>query len=233
MFIKSLRVYVYDIPNEHNDGACLRHAEEHNAKEIGFHLRANMLLLTKKHGISRPYDAVWGDKYLFAPVVVEIQKVSKEKKPNWKHFMGFGHRFQLNASKPNDGLNYYCVGVSFSKACSRERNILVFVALAIGGEKMLMNVHRTTAKVKTIIAEVRSTPLRSYSWGTVIPGSIVPHVVGNILEAEKETQDAFFEAVQTLFSAGGMLPSKYYIQSKEEVLFVSAPHLFFILLSNA
>jgi len=220
VFLKSLRIYVYDVPNGHNEGACLRHNEEHNKKEIGLHSRANMLLLTHKTGISKPFEPVWGDKFLYAPVVVEMTKGRKSKDPNWNHFLGFGHQFLLNASRPRDGLNYYFIGVTISTSCMRDRNILVYVTLAVGGKKMLMNVHKNAATVQALIDEVQSTPLRSYSWGTVIPGSIVPHVVGTILEAGQETQELFFDAVKVLFSQGGVLPLKYYMENKKEVIYV-------------
>jgi hypothetical protein len=102
----------------------------------------------------------------------------------------------------------------------RDRNILVYVTLAVGGKKMLLNVHKNAATVQALIDEVQSTPLRSYSWGTVIPGSIVPHVVGTILEAGQETQELFFDAVKVLFSQGGVLPLKYYMENKKEVIYL-------------
>ena len=48
-----------------------------------------------------------------------------------------------------------------------------------------------------------------YQISSMIPGTIVPRVVGTILDADQGTQELFFKSVTSIFSPGATLPFNY------------------------
>jgi hypothetical protein len=77
----------------------------------------------------------------------------------------------------------------------------------------------STAKEKLsakTIQEIHTTPMRMYHISAVIPGTILPRVVGNILQADPSTRSNFFDAVTSLFSVGAKLPFYYKVDKHEK-----------------
>jgi hypothetical protein len=186
-----------------------------------------MLFMTLKAGLNQPTEPVWGNRYQYAPVIVEIQKKSTAKikmLPNWNFFMGFGQQFLLNASQTEDGIHYFCVGFAISPTCLRERHAIAFLSLAPGAKEKLTALHKDPQKVQKLMADVQRSPLRRYPLSTLIPGTIVPRVVGTILDAPETTRRQFFAAVTHLFSPEGQLPSEYHLETKSQVCFFSSYH---------
>lgn len=212
-------MFVYDIPS--HAGSLVRLKAQH-AKVTGEYSllnRANMLFMTLKNHLHQPETPVWGERFLYAPVIVEMMKMSKSKPaPNWNYFLGFGQRFLLNASQTDDGVLYFCVGFAISTTCKRDRHVIVYASLAPDARRKLAELH-APGKVQKLMRAVQQSPLRRYSLGSIIPGTVVPRVVGTILEAEATTQQEFFDAVETLFSPGGQLPREFHLENKDQVLY--------------
>jgi hypothetical protein len=125
----------------------------------------------------------------------------------------------MNAAQEDDGINYFCVGFTMSATCPRDRQIIVYLSLAANAKAKLTALHGDPVKVRKIMNETQQQPLRRYSVGSLIPGTIIPRVVGTILDADKEIQRQFFFIVNELFSDGGQLPVEYQHQNKDEVFF--------------
>ena len=89
-------------------------------------------------------------------------------------------------------------------------------------------IHHSEEKVKKIIADVKAYPIRRFNLGTIVPGVIVPRVVGTIGEAGISIQEGFYAAVNTLFYKNGTLPTEYTLHSKLQVL-VYYLHFVFLL----
>jgi hypothetical protein len=190
-------------------------------------------MMTLKKGLHQPKEPVWGDRLLYSPLLVEYKTASGQEKPVpiWKHRLGFGQQFLMNAAQEEDGVLYFCVGFAMSATCMRDRWAIVFLCLARNAKEKLTAIHKDQAKATAIMSAVQREPIRRYSIGTLIPGAIVPRVLGTILEASAETQRQFFGAVKQLFSPGGHLPAEYHHQNKDEV-FNLLP-LFFVNFSPA
>ncbi len=205
-----------------HEGSLLRLSSEHETESLAVLSRANMLMLTLKKGLHQPSSPIWGNRFLFSPVIVEIQKSSRKNAPlpNWKYFLGYGQQFLLNASQSEDGVLYFCIGYSISTTCSRDRHIIAFLVLHPDAQELLSALFQDPVKVRKRIADIQNYPLRRYSLGAIIPGSIVPRVVGTILEHNESTQRKFFEAVSVLFNPGGELPIEYHLESKAQVLLI-------------
>jgi hypothetical protein len=205
----------------------LRLQAQHAQKDLAVLSRSNMMFLTLKTGFNEPTEPVWGNRYQYAPVIAEIQKKSGGKRnllPNWNFFLGFGQRFLLNASQTEDGIHYFCVGFALSTTCQRERHAIAFLCLAPGAKEKLTALHKDPEKVKKLMTDVQRSPLRRYPLCSLIPGTIVPRVVGSLLDAPETTQHQFFAAVTHLFSPEGQLPSEYHFESKSQVLSLLLHH---------
>jgi hypothetical protein len=178
-----------------------------------------MMMMTLKAGFQQPKAPVWGDRILYAPVLVEIKKGTGKSHPlpNWNYFLGFGHQFLMNASQTEDGVLYFCLGFSMSSTSSRDRQIIVLLSLAFDAKEKLTALHKDAGKVRSIMADVQNEPLRRYSIGALIPSKIIPRVVGTISTASTSVQRQFFETVKALFSPAGQLPVEYRFGNKEQV----------------
>jgi hypothetical protein len=177
--------------------------------------------MTLEKDLQQPNTPVWDDRFLFVPAIVEIKKGSDPAVPNWTYFLGFGQRFLLNASELQDGIHYFCIGFTISITCNRDRFVIVLATLAPDAEKKLAALH-PPGNVKKLIAAVQQTPLRRYSLSTLIPGKVLPRVVGTIKDADPTTQQLFYSSVESLFSPGGQLPTEFHIRNKDEVLFFAS-----------
>ena len=200
----------------------MRLQAQHAQKELAFLSRSHMLFLTLKKGFTQPTEPVWGNRYQDAPVIAEMKKKSggnSKLLPNWNLFLGFGQRFLLNASQTEDGIHYFCVGFALSTTCQRERHAIAFLSLDTGAEEKLTALHKDPHKVKKLMTDVQRSPLRRYPLCSLIPGTIVPRVVGSILDAPETTQRQFYATVTHLFSPEGQLPSEYHFESKSQVCF--------------
>jgi hypothetical protein len=205
-------------------GTLVRLGAQHATKPLSVFARSHMLLMVPKKGFNQPTAPVWGSQFLYSPVIVEELKAGSNV-PNWKNYLGFGHQFLLNASQTVDGMLYFCVGFSVSSTCQRIRHAIVYLTLDPDAEERLTWLHHDSVKVQRLMADIQKYPLRRFTLGSLIPGMIVPRVVGTILEADESTQLGFFKAVESLFKAGGQLPSEYTHESKAQV------HLFSFLFS--
>jgi hypothetical protein len=205
-------------------GTLVRLGAQHAMKPLSVFARSHMLLMVPKKGFNQPTAPVWGRQFLYSPVIVEELKAGSNI-PNWKNYLGFGHQFLLNASQTEDGVLYFCVGFSVSSTCQRIRHAIVYLTLDPDAEERLTWLHHDSVKVQRLMADIEKYPLRRFTLGTLIPGMIIPRVVGTILEADESTQLGFFKAVESLFKAGGQLPSEYTHESKAQV------HLFSFLFS--
>ena len=157
-------------------------------------------------------------------ILSELDRMHRQSKkgtkhapvPNWNYFLGFGQRFLINAALTEDGIHYFCAGFTISTTCNRDRHMIVFVTLAPDAEKKLAALH-PPGNVQRLMTAVRQTPFRRYSLSTLIPGTVVPRVVGTILDADTSTQQQFFNSVDALFSPGGQLPDEFHIRNREQV----------------
>ncbi len=156
----------------------------------------NISLCSTKAGITLPTKPVWGDKYLYSTVAVENKRNSKVN-TQWHYFLGFGHRFLMEAFNEDDGIVYYCGGYITSIDCVRLRFMVAYLVLSSTAKEQLPS--------KTM-QSVLSFPLRLFHISSIIPGTIVPRVVGTILDADLETQGHFFKSVSTLFTVGATFP---------------------------
>ncbi len=150
---------MYEPPS--NEGSLLRLQALHAEKHLSVLTRSQMLFMTLKAGLNQPTEPVWGNRYQYAPVIVEIQKKSTAKikmLPNWNFFMGFGQQFLLNALQTEDGIHYFCVGFALSPTCLRERHAIAFLSLAPGAKEKLTALHKDPQKVQKLMADVQRTP---------------------------------------------------------------------------
>jgi hypothetical protein len=190
---------------------------QHDKKPLSKLVKSKVLMMTLVKGFHQPMKPVWGDRYMFfSPVIVEELRIGTNV-PNWKYFLGFGHQFLMNASETNDGLLYFCIGFSISTTCQRDRHAIVYLDLAPDAAESLEWIHHSEEKVKKIIADVKAYPIRRFNLGTIVPGVIVPRVVGTIGEAGISIQEGFYAAVNTLFYKNGTLPTEYTLHSKLQV----------------
>jgi hypothetical protein len=198
-FLCPLKMLVYAV----QDTGCLLNAK-HLDEPIDFIAHKNISLCSYVSGIHQPTKPVWGEKYMYSTVAVEQKNEFKPKAPvqntTWNYYLGFGQRFLVNASQDDDGIVYYCAGYASRVDCQRLRYIIMYLVLSTTAEEKL------SAKV---IKEVYSTPLRTYQISSIIPGTIVPRVVGTILDADQGTQELFFKSVTSIFSPGATLPFNY------------------------
>jgi hypothetical protein len=199
-------------------GSLVRLSVQHEKKPVSIFARSHMLMMTLKKGLGQPWEPVWGNRYLFSPVIVEEEKAGTTI-PNWKNFLGFGHQFLLNASQTEDGILYFCIGFSISSSCQRDRHAILYLDLAPDAAESLLWLHHDTIKVEKLMAFIKANPVRRFPLGNIIPGSIIPRVVGTIMEAESRVQEGFFEAVTRLFYANGELPIEYTLENKLQVMY--------------
>ncbi len=156
----------------------------------------NITLCSTKAGITLPTKPVWGDKYHYSTVAVENKRNSKGN-TQWHYFLGFGHQFLMEALNEDDGIVYYCGGYITSSDCPRLRFMVAYLVLSSTAKEKL-----PTKTMQSII----SFPLRLFHISSIIPGTIIPRVVGTILDADHETQGLFFDAVSSLFTVGATFP---------------------------
>ena len=114
---------------------------------------------------------------------------------------------------------YYCVGFTISSTCAREHAV-VFATLAPDAEVKLMALLKSRAKVAEAVNRSWNRPFAGIH-STLIPGIVVPTVVGTILDAEEGTKSQFFDAVTQLFSPEGDLPKEKFLYPEQVRYFPS------------
>ena len=107
----------------------------------------------------------------------------------------------MEAFNEDDGIVYYCGGYITSIDCVRLRFMVAYLVLSSTAKEQLPS--------KTM-QSVLSFPLRLFHISSIIPGTIVPRVVGTILDADNGTQGQFFESVSSLFTVGATFPHPPY-----------------------
>jgi hypothetical protein len=186
---------------------------KHLDEPIDFITQKTIALCSLKSGLHEPTKPVWGDQYSFSTVAVEHRrelskgKLKSKSSSTWSYYLGFGHRYLRDASIEDDGIVYYCVGFTSKINCQRLRFMIAYLALSSTADKKL--------SAKTI-HEIQTTPIRMFHISAVIPGTILPRVVGNILQADPGTRSNFFDAVTSLFSVGAKLPFYYKVDKHEK-----------------
>jgi hypothetical protein len=149
-----------------------------------------------------PLKPVWGDRK-YAPIIVAMEKVGAAGEHfDWRFHLGFGQRFFIGVGGKN---YYYCMGFAYG-GLSRGKFVIAY--------EMREEQYRDKKRKHSSGVTVESG-IRLYSTNQVVQCHI-PRVDGDILSASETAQEAFFAAVQHLFSFNSVLPDVT-ILDKEQV----------------